>query len=396
MAKLRVGVLFGGRSGEHEVSLVSGTSVMNALDRSKYKVVPIGITKSGKWLVGEQSMYLLKEGQEDDNLRVFFPAEPEEQRLLPAKAFEKTSVEMEDMGEKLDVIIPVLHGTFGEDGTIQGLLELTEIPYVGAGVLGSSICMDKIMQKQICRHAGLPVVDFLWFRGSDWKDSAGAQDTPILLDQIRGVPQDNLVDQIIDRLGLPVFVKPPNLGSSVGISKAHNRQELFRAINEAANYDRKIIIEKAVLTAREIEVSVLGNEEPKASVAGEVVPSNEFYDYDAKYVDGASDLCIPADLPKSLADEIRKTAVKAFMETQTEGMARVDFLLERDSEEFYLSEVNTIPGFTQISMYPKLWQASGLSYQQLIDELIRLALERQKAKQNLSTSYTPKADWYKG
>ena len=395
MSKLRVGVIFGGRSGEHEVSLVSGSSVMNALDRSKYEVIPIGITKSGKWLVGEQSMNLLKEGKENDKLRVFFPAEPEEKRLLPAKVHDQTDVELPDLEKKIDVIIPVLHGTFGEDGTIQGLLELAEIPYVGACVLGSALCMDKIVQKHICRQAGLPVVEFLWFRVCDWQMDTDDGDTPFMLDQIGGLSQAKMVDQIIERLGLPVFVKPPNLGSSVGIYKAHDRQELIAAINEAANYDRKIIVEKAVLNAREIEVSILGNENPRASVVGEVIPSNEFYDYDAKYVDGASGLEIPANLPQSLSDRIRETAIKSFLATEVEGMARVDLLLERDSERYYLSELNTIPGFTQISMYPKLWQASGLSYSQLLDELIRLALERHERKQKLRTSYTPKETWYR-
>ena len=368
---------------------------MNALDRSKYEVIPIGITKSGKWLVGEQSMNLLKEGKENDKLRVFFAAEPEEKRLLPAKVHDQTDVELPDLEKKIDVIIPVLHGTFGEDGTIQGLLELAEIPYVGACVLGSALCMDKIVQKHICRQAGLPVVEFLWFRVCDWQMDTDDGDTPFMLDQIGGLSQAKMVDQIIERLGLPVFVKPPNLGSSVGIYKAHDRQELIAAINEAANYDRKIIVEKAVLNAREIEVSILGNENPRASVVGEVIPSNEFYDYDAKYVDGASGLEIPANLPQSLSDRIRETAIKSFLATEVEGMARVDLLLERDSERYYLSELNTIPGFTQISMYPKLWQASGLSYSQLLDELIRLALERHERKQKLRTSYTPKETWYR-
>ena len=395
MGKLRVGVIFGGRSGEHEVSLVSGSSVMSALDRSKYEVVPIGITKTGKWLVGDESMHLLKEGKENEKLRVFFPAEPKEQRLLHVKLQHQTDVQISNLGQKLDVIFPVLHGTFGEDGTIQGLLELAEIPYVGAGVLGSALCMDKIVQKHICRQAGLPIVDFMWFRVSDWKadKDVGEQSNPF--NQIGGLSQAALVDRLIERLGLPVFVKPPNLGSSIGISKAHNREELIEAINVATHYDRKIIVEKAVPNPREIEVSVLGNENPRASVAGEVVPSNEFYDYNAKYVDGASDLIIPADLPESLSSKIRETAVRAFLTSEVEGMARADFLLERGSENFYLTELNTIPGFTQISMYPKLWQTSGLSYPQLVDELITLAIERHGKKKQLRISYTPKEAWYR-
>jgi len=394
--KIRVGVIFGGRSGEHEVSLVSATSIMSALDKDRYEVVPIGITKAGKWIAGKESLQLLKEGKERDQLHAFLPADPTERRLLPAgepgRQMEKTS---QNISGELDVVFPVLHGPFGEDGTIQGLFELADIPYVGAGVLGSAIGMDKIFQKQICTQLQLPTVDFAWFRTADWQLNTAGNNSLLLPDQIGNIAQDQMMQTIIERLGLPVFVKPPNLGSSVGISKAHDEKELWQAIEEAARYDRKVMVEKAVPNAREIEVSVLGNQSPRASVAGEVFPSNEFYDYDAKYVDGASGFQIPADLPEDLHNAIRDTAVKAFLAIEAEGMARVDFLLNRVTNEFFLNELNTIPGFTQISMYPKLWLASGMSYSELLDELIRLAIERHKQRKSLRTSYQPKKEWYR-
>jgi len=394
--KIRVGVIFGGRSGEHEVSLVSATSIMSALDKDRYEVVPIGITKAGKWIAGKESLQLLKEGKERDQLHAFLPADPTERRLLPAgepgRQMEKTS---QNISGELDVVFPVLHGPFGEDGTIQGLFELADIPYVGAGVLGSAIGMDKIFQKQICTQLQLPTVDFAWFRTADWQLNTAGNNSLLLPDQIGNIAQDQMMQTIIERLGLPVFVKPPNLGSSVGISKAHDEKELWQAIEEAARYDRKVMVEKAVPNAREIEVSVLGNQSPRASVAGEVFPSNEFYDYDAKYVDGASGFQIPADLPEDLHNAIRDTAVKAFLAIEAEGMARVDFLLNRVTNEFFLNELNTIPGFTQISMYPKLWLASGMSYSELLDELIRLAIERHEQRKSLRTSYQPKKEWYR-
>ncbi len=394
--KLRVGVIFGGRSGEHEVSLVSATSIMSSLDKDRYEVVPIGITKAGKWIAGTESLQLLKEGKERDQLHVFLPADPTERRLLLAaekgRQMEKSS---QSISGQLDVVFPVLHGPFGEDGTIQGLFELADIPYVGAGVLGSAIGMDKIFQKQICTQLRLPTVDFLWFRTADWQANASAERSLLLPNQIGNMTQEQMMRTIIERLGLPVFVKPPNLGSSVGISKAHDEKELWQAIEEAARYDRKVLVEKAVPNAREIEVSVLGNQSPRASVAGEVFPSNEFYDYDAKYVDGSSGFQIPADLREDLHRAIRDTAVKAFLAIEAEGMARVDFLLDRQSNEFFLNELNTIPGFTHISMYPKLWLASGMSYTELLDELIRLAIERHEQRQSLRTSYQPKKEWYR-
>lgn len=394
MSRLRVGVIFGGRSVEHEVSIVSARSIIASLDQDKYQIIPIGITKQGAWYTGANVLEVFSQ-QKGQGLRVFLPADPTLRRLIPAGQVSSLDREVTDLLESLDVVFPILHGTFGEDGTIQGLLELADIPYVGAGVLGSSLAMDKIMQKLICDRQGLPVVDFLWFRSSDWHNKPDDDETPLLHGQLSHLSQKDFVSTIIDKLGLPVFVKPANLGSSVGISKAHSAEELETAIHYAVQYDRKVIIEKAVSPAREIEVSVLGNERPRASVAGEVIPSNEFYDYDAKYVDGKSDLKIPAELPDDLHQAIRAAAVKSVLATDVEGMARVDFLLDVKTDEYFVSEINTIPGFTQISMYPKLWQATGLSYSALLDELIRLSIERHEQKKKLQTSYQPKKDWYR-
>jgi D-alanine-D-alanine ligase len=396
MKKIRVCVIFGGRSGEHEVSIVSATSVMNALDKSKYEVVPVGITKTGRWIAGDKSVQLLKSGIEDTPFYAMLPADPNEQRLLPAAPNTPGAPELNGIGEKFDVIFPVLHGPYGEDGTVQGLLELANLPYVGAGLLGSAVCMDKVVQKQLCIQAGVPVVKFFWLRYEDWKEPpAGHSTFAANPQQLCGLTQSAMIARIETELGFPVFIKPANLGSSVGITKAHNQEELVRGIEEAARYDHKILVEAAAPEAREIEVSVLGNTRPKASVPGEVIPSNEFYDYDAKYVDGASTLIIPAEMPEELAAAIRETAVRGFLACECEGMARVDFLLERRTNRFYLNEINTIPGFTQISMYPKLWEATGLSYAQLLDELIRLAIERHRRKAGLQTSYQPKKEWYK-
>jgi D-alanine-D-alanine ligase len=388
--------MFGGRSGEHEVSIVSATSVMNALDKSKYEIVPVGITKSGRWIAGNNSVQLLKSGIEDTPFYAMLPADPNEQRLVPSTTNAMEARAMDSLGEKFDVVFPVLHGPYGEDGAVQGLLELANLPYVGAGVLGSAVCMDKVVQKFLCLQAGVPVVDFLWVRYEDWQyNQTNSQSIPANPQQLCGLTQKEMLAKIEAELRFPLFVKPANMGSSVGISKAHNRDELIRGIDEAAQYDEKILLEVAVPEAREIEVSVLGNTQPKASLPGEVVPSNEFYDYDAKYVDGASTLIIPAELSAGLTELTRETAIRGFLACNCEGMARVDFLLNRKTNELYLNEINTIPGFTQISMYPKLWEASGMSYSQLLDELIQLAIERHRRKNNLKTSYQPKQDWYK-
>ncbi len=370
--KLRVGVVFGGRSGEHEVSLVSASSVIAALDKDRYDVVPIGITQEGRWLSSDQVLRLLKEkdGLEREPEQFLVP-EPNRQGLVTLKSGAAPS-------GRLDVIFPVVHGTFGEDGTLQGLLELADIPYVGAGVLGSALGMDKIVQKQLFRQAGLPIVNYVWFPGSVCREKLPA-----------------VVRAAEKALRYPMFAKPANTGSSVGISKAHTRKELRAAIGIAAEYDRKVIIEQGVNNIREIECSVLGNDRPETSVPGEIIPSNEFYDYDAKYVDGKSTAVIPAQIPAGVARRVRELAVKAFSVLDCAGMARVDFFVTRKTNRIYLNEINTIPGFTSISMYPKLWEATGLSYPALLDRLIELALERHRGRSALRTVYRPEKEWYK-
>jgi len=368
--KVRVAVVFGGRSGEHEVSLVSAASVMQAMDRERYEVFPIGITRSGRWLTNGEPMLALQSGQADGPA----PAEPATPQGERAPALAPGSRELvpgtrEAGFPAVDVVFPVLHGPYGEDGTIQGLLEMAGIPYVGAGVLGSALGMDKVAMKDVFVAHGLPVVDHVALLARDW----------------RARPAE-WVAQVEERLGYPCFVKPANLGSSVGVTKAHDRQELVRGLDEAAQYDRRLLVERGV-NAREIEVSVLGNDEPQASVPGEVVPCNEFYDYAAKYLDGESQLLIPAPIPDDLRRQAQELALRAFVALDCAGMARVDFLLCRDTGRLYINELNTIPGFTPISMYPKLWEASGLPYPKLIDRLIELAMERFEERRRLRNEY---------
>lgn len=350
---LRVGVLFGGRSGEHEVSLASAASVIRGLDPDKYEAVPIGITKDGHWLVGEGAVKMLPEVLKGGR-RVMLTADPTEAALVPL-----------DRGagaQRLDVIFPVLHGTFGEDGTIQGMLDLAGLPYVGAGVLGSAIGMDKDVAKRLCQAAGIPVVPWTSVHRWDWEKN-----------------RDAIIAEIEAKFSYPVFVKPTTLGSSVGMSKVHKAEDLGPALDLACEYGMKIMVEKAV-TAREIEVSVLGNHDPKASVPGEIVPHREFYDYTAKYLEEGTRLVIPAELKSSQVQKIQTIAVQAFRTLELAGMARVDFFLEKKGSKLYLNEVNTIPGFTSISMYPKLWEASGIPFRQLIDKLIELAFEMQRER----------------
>jgi D-alanine-D-alanine ligase len=388
MKKLRVGVLFGGRSGEHEVSLLSAASVLNAINKEKYEVVPIGITKEGRWLTAEHAERLLTGKHEPRHLRagdpeattgaavlekgeaVVVPPEPvhRERGLVPFQSEAATlSRRASDRAINVDVIFPVLHGTFGEDGTIQGLLELADIPYVGAGVLGSAAGMDKDIMKSLFRAAALPMVNHVTFLRSEWETG-----------------KKKIQKQVESKLKYPVFVKPANLGSSVGITKAHDRQELPECIDEAAKFDRKIIVEEAVggkkNKAREIECSVLGNDQPKASVPGEIVPIKEFYDYAAKYLDEGSELVIPAKLTKTETKRVQQLAIAAFQAVDCSGLARVDFLMDPKTRKIYLNEINTMPGFTAISMYPKLWAATGVSYPDLIDRLIQLGLERHAEK----------------
>jgi D-alanine-D-alanine ligase len=385
-----VGVLFGGRSGEHEVSLLSAASVVNAIDKSKYEVVPIGITKDGRWLTAAAAEALLqgKPHDESKHLRagdpdatpgaavlasgqaVVVPPEPvhpANRSLTPFQSDASTLRRAADRAINVDVIFPVLHGTFGEDGTIQGLLELADLPYVGAGVLGSAAGMDKDIMKSLFRAAGLPIVKHVTILRSDWDADA------------------KKAEKIIDRaLKYPVFVKPANLGSSVGISKARTKKELGPAIYEAAKFDRKIVIEQGVggarHKAREIEISVLGNDRPQASVAGEIVPIKEFYDYAAKYLDEGSELIIPAKLTKAEMKKVQELAVRAFQAVDCAGLARVDFLMDPKTRKLFVNEINTMPGFTAISMYPKLWAATGLAYSDLIDRLIQLGIERHEDK----------------
>ncbi len=372
MSKLRVGVVFGGRSGEHEVSLVSAASVIASLDKNKYEVVPIGITQDGRWLSSQDAVQLLKNRDRLDRVPERFIAPEPHRRALVSPG--EPSVD----GAKLDVVFPLVHGTFGEDGTLQGLFELADIPYVGAGVLGSALGMDKIIQKQLFAEAGLPIAKYTWFLSSDC--TANTKRVAALCEK---------------RLRYPMFVKPANTGSSVGITKAHDKKKLLVALNTAAEFDRKVIVEQGIARIREIECSVLGNDTPEASIPGEIVPSNEFYDYDAKYVDGKSTSIIPAKLPSSVARKLRALALTAFTTLDCAGMARVDFFVTKTSNKIYLNEINTIPGFTSISMYPKLWEATGLSYGRLLDRLIELALERHTQKSSIRTLYQPKEEWFK-
>jgi D-alanine-D-alanine ligase len=370
--KIVVGILFGGRSGEHEISLMSARGVMDAIDTDKYEVVPIGITKEGRWLASGDPHRALSSGVETASSPAALLAEPTEHGLMRLE--EKVPGILATRLRQIDVIFPILHGPFGEDGTVQGLLELANMPYVGAGVVASAVGMDKVLFKDIMRAHGLPVVDGLAVKRKEFRQS----------------PEDTL-DHIEREIGYDCFVKPANLGSSVGVSKAHNRADLRAALESASLYDRKLLIERAV-DAREIEVSVLGNDNPVASLPGEIVPCNEFYDYAAKYLDGESALLIPAPVPDLLRERIQVLALDAYKAIDCAGMARVDIFLDKHTDELYINELNTLPGFTPISMYPKLWEASGLSYAELIEQLIELALERHNDKQESATSYQPVGD----
>lgn len=404
--KLRVGILFGGRSGEHEVSLLSAASILKAIDRKKFDVVPIGINKSGHWLTSGAARGLLEgssqgaprleassetvtkiEKTAEKKLRAGDPAATPGARVLaegqptllaPEPASTNTLPTLESHAalgsQSLDVIFPVLHGTFGEDGTIQGLFELAGIAYVGSGVLGSAAGMDKDVMKKLFAQAGLPIVKHVTLLRSDWERQ----------------PR-KAIAQVEAALQYPLFVKPANLGSSVGISKAHDRRELEPALTLAAKFDRKLVIEQGVgggkSKARELEVAVLGNDHPTASVVGEIIPGKEFYDYEAKYLSEGSVPVIPARITKTETKQIREMAVAAFKACDLSGLARVDFLMEPNGKRrIYLNEVNTLPGFTSISMYPKLWEASGVSYKELISRLIELAIERHAEKNKTSYS----------
>ena len=395
MKKLRVGILFGGRSGEHEVSLLSAASVLEAIDKSKYEVVPIGITKEGRWVTALHAENLLRGKSSEENVRashlragdpqatttaavlaagdgIIVPPMPAAESLVPFESTAPAPAGAEAV--QVDIIFPVLHGTFGEDGTIQGLLELADIAYVGAGVLGSAAGMDKDVMKRLFADAGLPLVRHATVLRREWQNNAS-----------------KICKLIESKLKYPVFVKPANLGSSVGISKVHGRGELPAAMDQAGGYDRKIIVEQGVGgkrgKAREIECSVLGNDDAQASIAGEIIPGKEFYDYAAKYRDEGSELLIPAKLNKSQMKSVQQMAVAAFRAVDCSGLARVDFLMDPKSGQIYVNEINTMPGFTAISMYPKLWAASGVKYRELIDRLIKLGVERHEEKKKNRYSY---------
>jgi D-alanine-D-alanine ligase len=371
--KIRIGIVFGGRSGEHEVSLASARAVIDNLDPNKYEIIPIGITKSGQWLLGSEPAQLIAAGQEvaldsqqnQPTSVVAITGDPTVRRLIPLKEGEQ----LRDNGA-LDVIFPVMHGTYGEDGTMQGLLEMANIAYVGNGVLGAALGMDKEKMKMVFASANLPNVKYLVYRRNQWERDPEA-----------------IIAAIEEQIGYPNFVKPVNLGSSVGINKAHNREELRHAINVAAEFDRKIIIEQGI-NCREFECAVLGNDEPIASVVGEVIAGNEFYDYDAKYAtNSTSETIIPAHIPQETSELIRRYAIQAFQALDLSGLARIDFFIDKDTNQIYINEVNTMPGFTPISMYPKLWAASGIPYNELLDRLIELGIERYKDRQRNRTTF---------
>lgn len=353
--KVRVAVVFGGQSGEHDVSLRSAQTVLGALDDARFEAIPIGVTRDGQWLTGSDPMAQLTASSPLFALEG--PAEPDAETLEIAVSSTSQSLPS-GLGADIDVVFPVLHGPMGEDGTVQGLLELAGIPYVGSGVLGSALAMDKAMAKLVLQQHGIPQAPWLLINRRDWERDPGA-----------------VAGRVGDVLGYPCFVKPANMGSSVGVTKVHNPTELSTAIDLAGRHDRRIVAEKG-LNVRELEVSVLGNENPIASVVGEVVSVNEFYDYSAKYVDEGSQLLVPADIPAAVQSEIQRIAVEAFIALDLAGLARADFFLDLDTGQVLLNEVNTMPGFTSISMYPRLWEASGVSLPELVERLLQLALER--------------------
>ena len=347
--KLKIAVIFGGRSGEHEVSLMSAKSILAALNPEKYDVVQIGITHEGAWLNGENVLEAFENGNTTKLKPVILPPDPTQRNIF-------------------DVVFPALHGTYGEDGTMQGLLEMANVAYVGAGVVGSAVGMDKGIFKDVMVANSIPVVKGVLILRSEIENNM------------------NAVIEKSEKLGYPLFVKPANMGSSVGVSKCDNRSSLSEGLLEAAQYDRRVLIEHGI-NAREIEIAVLGNDKPIASVPGEVEPSREFYSYESKYVDGTSGLMIPAPISKEKAEIMQQIAIRTYKAIDCAGMARVDFLLDKDDGKFYLNEVNTLPGFTEISMYPKLWEASGLSYPQLVDRLIELALERKEDRDRIKRKF---------
>ena len=366
--KIRVGIIFGGRSGEHEVSFCSASSIIKAIDKDKYTVVPIGITKEGRWISPQDSELALKSGKIEGKNTVILLNDSFSKSLVCIDNNQK--LDKSSALEKLDVIFPVLHGPYGEDGTVQGLLELANISYVGAGVAASAISMDKDFMRMVFQQKGLPILKWMTIKRKEWQEN-----------------KEKILFLVQNGFEYPLFVKPANLGSSVGITKVHKKEELEKAIDLASSYDRKILIERGLEEVREIECGVLGNDEPRASVVGEVKPAGEFYDYDSKYTEEGTQLIIPADLPDRVSQEIQRIALSAFKAVDAAGMARVDFFVSKKENKIYLNEINTIPGFTSSSMYPRLWEASGISYPELIDRLIQLALERHQDKKQNKISY---------
>jgi len=371
--KLRVGVMFGGRSGEHEVSLMSARSILRALDPLKYTVTQIGLTYEGNWWVGEDVLEALSQNRVGQLSPAFIIPDPRWRGLY--QIHRQAQGDLLQCLAELDVVFPVLHGPFGEDGTVQGLLEMADMAYVGAGVVGSAVGMDKGVFKDVMRAHDIPVVDWMIVNRSQIEQDV-----------------EQVIQQAMRLADFPLFVKPANLGSSVGITRCNTRSDLFEGLYEAIRFDRRVLIEHGVAHAREIEISVLGNENPQVSLPGEVLPSREFYSYEAKYIDNRSQLLVPAPLPPELTRRIRDLAVRAYQAIDCAGMARADFLLEKGSSDgesgsLYLGELNTIPGFTNISMYPKLWEASGLAYPALVDRLIELAMERKHERDRTECRY---------
>lgn len=366
--KIRVGLIFGGRSGEHEVSFCSATSIIKAIDKDKYTIVPIGITKEGRWISPQDSELALQTGKIEGESSVFLLNDPSGSALIRTDNNQRADKSL--TLERIDLIFPILHGPYGEDGTIQGFLELANIPYVGSGVASSSISMDKDFMKTIFQQRGLPILKWVTIKRKEWQKD-----------------KEKTLSLIQAKFEYPLFVKPANLGSSVGITKVHKKEELDEAIDLASAYDRKILIEEGLEEAREIECGVLGNDEPLASVVGEVIPAGEFYDYNSKYIDGGTQLIIPAELPVNVSKKVQEIALHAFKAVDAVGMARVDFFVSKKENKIYLSEINTIPGFTSVSMYPRLWEASGVPYSELIDRLLQLALERHQDKNQNKISY---------
>lgn len=358
MKKLKVAVIHGGTNTEHEVSLVSARAVIDNLDKDKYDIIPIKITKENTWIKPE-------------GIQASYQPVIASNIVSAEASIDSIDDIMED--NKIDIVFPVLHGPYGEDGTIQGMLELMRLPYVGCGVASSAVCMDKVLQKNICDSYGIPVTPYFWFSKGEWDKN-----------------QDLVLTNLHNKLGnnsYPLFIKPVNQGSSVGVTKAHNAIELLSGIALAFTRDIKVIIETGVPNTREIECAVLGsNDDPKTSVLGEIFPGNEFYDYNSKYIDNNSKATIPADLPNEISNKIRQTAIESFRALDCYGLARIDFLLNNETNEFYLNELNTLPGFTPISMYPKLWEASGVSYTELLDTLIKFALSKHQVKTTINYS----------